>query len=45
MIWVAAQVLGMVGTENAGLSGLEYSRDEELSGDDGHRRLVKDHFG
>src|ERR671914_1249940 len=42
---LAAQVLGMVGTENTGLSGLEYSRDEELGGDDGRRRLVKDALG
>ncbi len=43
--WLAAQVLGMVGTENVGLSGLEYSRDEDLSGSDGTRRLVKDALG
>jgi cell division protein FtsI (penicillin-binding protein 3) len=42
---LAAQVLGMVGTENKGLSGLEYSRDDDLRGDDGHRRLVKDALG
>jgi cell division protein FtsI (penicillin-binding protein 3) len=42
---LAAQVLGIVGTENAGLSGIEYSRDEDLRGDDGHRRLVKDALG
>jgi cell division protein FtsI/penicillin-binding protein 2 len=43
--WLAAQVLGTVGTENVGLSGLEYSQDETLSGDDGRRRLVKDAMG
>jgi cell division protein FtsI (penicillin-binding protein 3) len=42
---LAAQVLGMVGTENTGLSGLEYSREESLGGDDGRRRLVKDALG
>jgi cell division protein FtsI (penicillin-binding protein 3) len=42
---LAAQVLGMVGTENTGLSGLEYSREEELGGTDGERRLVKDALG
>ncbi|MGH3995126.1 MAG: peptidoglycan D,D-transpeptidase FtsI family protein, partial [Pseudonocardiaceae bacterium] len=42
---LAAQVLGMVGTENKGLSGLEYNHDEHLRGDDGHRRLVKDALG
>ena len=35
----------MVGTENNGLSGLEYSREEELGGNDGERRLVKDAMG
>jgi cell division protein FtsI (penicillin-binding protein 3) len=42
---LAAQVLGMVGTENTGLSGLEYSHEEQLGGDDGQRRLVKDALG
>jgi len=42
---LASQVLGMVGTENTGLSGLEYSQDEHLGGDDGRRRLVKDALG
>jgi cell division protein FtsI (penicillin-binding protein 3) len=42
---LAAQVLGMVGTENTGLAGLEYSRDEQLHGQDGKRRLVKDALG
>ncbi len=42
---LASQVLGLVGTENGGLSGLEYSRDEELGGSDGERRLVKDAMG
>src|ERR671919_1400807 len=32
---LAAQVLGMVGTENTGLSGLEFSNEEELGGEDG----------
>jgi cell division protein FtsI (penicillin-binding protein 3) len=42
---LAAQVLGMVGDENNGLSGLEYFHEEKLGGDDGHRRLVKDALG
>ena len=42
---LAAQVLGMVGAENTGLSGLEYLREETLGGDDGHRRIVKDALG
>ena len=35
----------MVGTDNTGLSGLEYSQDDALSGADGERRLVKDALG
>jgi cell division protein FtsI (penicillin-binding protein 3) len=42
---LASQVLGMVGTENTGLAGLEYSRDDQLHGKDGKRRLVKDALG
>ena len=43
--FLASQVLGLVGTDNTGLSGLEYSQDESLSGEDGERRLVKDALG
>jgi cell division protein FtsI (penicillin-binding protein 3) len=43
--YLASQVLGLVGTENLGLSGLEYSQDEALRGEDGERRLVKDALG
>jgi cell division protein FtsI (penicillin-binding protein 3) len=42
---LAAQVLGVVGDENKGLAGLEYSHDERLAGEDGRRRLVKDALG
>ncbi|MEA2332194.1 MAG: hypothetical protein QOH58_2332 [Thermoleophilaceae bacterium] len=42
---LASQVLGSVGTENTGLAGLEYSQEDKLGGDDGHRRLVKDALG
>jgi cell division protein FtsI (penicillin-binding protein 3) len=42
---LASQVLGMVGTENTGLAGLEYSQDERLHGKDGKRQLVKDALG
>jgi cell division protein FtsI (penicillin-binding protein 3) len=42
---LAAQVLGMVGTENTGLAGLEYSQDKRLHGQDGKRQLVKDALG
>jgi cell division protein FtsI (penicillin-binding protein 3) len=43
--FLASQVLGLVGTDNVGLSGLEYSQNDSLSGEDGERRLVKDALG
>jgi cell division protein FtsI (penicillin-binding protein 3) len=43
--WMASQVLGSVGTDGDGLSGLEYSLDRALRGTDGERRLVKDALG
>jgi cell division protein FtsI/penicillin-binding protein 2 len=43
--FLASQVLGVVGTDNVGLSGLEYAHDESLRGEDGERRLVKDALG
>jgi cell division protein FtsI (penicillin-binding protein 3) len=43
--YLASQVLGLVGTDNVGLSGLEYSQNDLLSGEDGERRLVKDALG
>lgn len=42
---LAAQVLGFVGTEGKGLSGLEYAWEKELHGTDGERRVVKDGAG
>jgi cell division protein FtsI/penicillin-binding protein 2 len=42
---LAAQVLGVVGTEGHGLSGLEYSRDSLLHGRSGERRVVSDAIG
>ena len=42
---LASQVLGTVGTDGQGLSGLEYSRDQLLEGRDGRRQLVKDALG
>ena len=38
-------MLGSVGTDGNGLSGLEYARDELLHGRDGERRIVKDALG
>jgi cell division protein FtsI (penicillin-binding protein 3) len=43
--WMASQLLGSVGTDGQGLSGLEYSVDDKLRGEDGERRMVKDALG
>jgi cell division protein FtsI/penicillin-binding protein 2 len=43
--WMASQLLGNVGTDGTGLSGLEYSLDARLGGSDGERRLVRDALG
>lgn len=42
---LAAQVLGMVGTEGGGLAGLEYSHNAQLAGRSGERRVVSDARG
>lgn len=42
---LAAQVLGVVGTEGNGLSGLEYSRNGLLHGHAGQRHVVSDALG
>jgi cell division protein FtsI (penicillin-binding protein 3) len=42
---LASQLLGAVGVDGDGLSGLEYSQNRTLRGTDGERRLVKDAFG
>jgi cell division protein FtsI/penicillin-binding protein 2 len=42
---LAAQVLGVVGTEGDGLAGLEYSRNALLHGLSGKRRVVSDAIG
>jgi cell division protein FtsI (penicillin-binding protein 3) len=42
---LAAQVLGVVGTEGGGLAGLEYSRNEVLAGRSGERRVISDEIG
>jgi len=43
--WLGSQLLGNVGTEGTGLSGLEYHLDRRLRGRDGERRLVRDALG
>jgi cell division protein FtsI/penicillin-binding protein 2 len=42
---LAAQVLGVVGTEGGGLAGLEYSQNTQLAGRSGERRVVSDAHG
>jgi cell division protein FtsI (penicillin-binding protein 3) len=41
----AAQVIGSVGVDNVGLSGIEQQLDETLRGADGEQRIVKDARG
>jgi cell division protein FtsI (penicillin-binding protein 3) len=43
--YLASQLLGSVGTDGNGLSGIEYADDKVLQGADGERRLVKDALG
>ncbi len=43
--FLASQLLGGIGSEGKGLSGLEYSLDGTRRGQDGERRLVKDALG
>jgi cell division protein FtsI (penicillin-binding protein 3) len=43
--WAASQVLGTVGWNDMGLSGLEYSFNSVLRGIDGVRRIVNDAIG
>jgi cell division protein FtsI (penicillin-binding protein 3) len=42
---LAAQVLGLVGTEGTGLSGLEYSQNALLQGVAGERKVISDAIG
>jgi len=42
---LAAQVLGIVGTEGKGLTGLEYSHNSLLRGSAGERRVISDALG
>jgi cell division protein FtsI/penicillin-binding protein 2 len=43
--FLASQVLGHVGIDDNGLSGIEYARDRILRGKPGRRRVVKDALG
>jgi cell division protein FtsI (penicillin-binding protein 3) len=42
---LAAQVIGSVGTENQGLTGLEAAEDDTLNGTTGERQIVRDALG
>jgi cell division protein FtsI/penicillin-binding protein 2 len=42
---MAGQVIGAVGTDNQGLTGLEAGEEEVLGGSDGERRIVNDALG
>jgi cell division protein FtsI/penicillin-binding protein 2 len=43
--WEASQVLGFVGSDNQGLSALEYKYDSILRGHNGLRKIVSDAIG
>jgi cell division protein FtsI/penicillin-binding protein 2 len=43
--WLASQLLGTVGIDGKGLSGIEYAEDHLLRGADGVRRVVRDALG
>jgi cell division protein FtsI (penicillin-binding protein 3) len=42
---MAGQVIGVVGSENEGRSGLEQGEEDVLAGSDGERRIVNDALG
>ena len=42
---LAAQMIGAVGTDNTGLTGLEAAEDDILGGTDGQRMVLKDALG
>ncbi|MFL5894621.1 MAG: peptidoglycan D,D-transpeptidase FtsI family protein, partial [Thermoleophilaceae bacterium] len=42
---LASQLIGTVGTDNVGLSGIEQMLDKRLHGSDGRRRVVRDALG
>ena len=42
---LAAQVIGAVGTENEGLTGLEQAKDGVLGGEDGRQEITRDASG
>jgi cell division protein FtsI/penicillin-binding protein 2 len=42
---LASQVIGTVGVDNQGLTGLEASQEDVLRGDDGERQITRDALG
>jgi cell division protein FtsI (penicillin-binding protein 3) len=42
---MAGQVIGVIGSENQGLTGLEQGEEPVLAGSDGERRVVRDALG
>ncbi len=42
---LASQLIGQVGTDNYGLSGIEQEQEKRLHGTDGKRKLIKDALG
>jgi cell division protein FtsI (penicillin-binding protein 3) len=42
---MAGQVIGAVGSENEGLTGLEAGEEDVLGGEDGERRIINDALG
>ncbi len=42
---LAGQLIGAVGTDYYGLSGIEQQYEDSLHGDDGHRKIVRDALG
>jgi cell division protein FtsI (penicillin-binding protein 3) len=42
---LAGQLIGAVGTDHYGLTGIEQQYEEQLHGTDGHRRMIKDALG
>ncbi len=42
---LAGQLIGAVGVENEGLTGLEQQYEDSLHGDDGQRKIVRDALG
>lgn len=42
---VASHVVGFIGRDGKGLEGIELAHDEDMQGQQGHRRVIKDRLG